>query len=243
MAMLFDKPSTPSLDQAIILVSPCLRWDEDHINHNRVTRWSTAALATLAVQDTEEVGQSVADTLWRIASVDTLRQHIPVGIWLWSSEQTFIPSTWHGRNLRSQKVICEFRELGDIEVLKSYLLSAWLEWRLLEDSAFAETCASIREDFNGIGMGQHREELGKRLDHVLGQLDQGPKYLERLRPGLHFNGRYIEMTKDQYRELKRVLLEVDEAMQILTRMSSRFIIPSDLLTSVDTHRIPLDVHV
>jgi len=212
MATLFDKPSTPSLDRALILVSPCVRWEEDHIDQNTVTRWSTAALETLAVQYTEGVGQSVADTLWQIASVNTLRQHIPVSIWLWSSKQTFIPSTWvcwSGRGLREQEVVREFRELGDIEVLKSYLLFVWLEWRPLEDSAFAEMCASIREDFNGIEMGQHREELRNRLDHVLGQLDRGREYLRRHRPGFNSYGPDIEITKDQYRELKQVLLEVD----------------------------------
>jgi len=105
-------------------------------------------------------------------------------------------------------------------------------------------CASIREDFNGIGMGQHREELGNRLDHVLGQLDRGPGYIGGLRQDFYSYGRNTKATMDQYRKLKQVLLEVDgAAMQILTRMSSRFIILFNLLTSVDTHRIPLDVHV
>jgi len=242
---LFDKPSTPSLDRAIILVSPWLPWEEDHFNQNTVTRWSTAALATLAVQHTEEVGQSVADTLWQIVSVGTLRQHIPIGIWLWSSKQTFIPPArlWdRGRDPRGREATREFRELGDIEVLKSYLLFVWLEWAPLQASAFAEMCASIREDFNGIGMGQHREDLRKRLDHVL--LDREPVYVGGHRPDIRRFGENTKTTMDQYRKLKQVLLEVDgAAMQILTRTPSRFVIPFDLLTSVDTHRIPLDVHV
>jgi len=48
----------------------------------------------------------------------------------------------------------------------------------------------------------------------------------------------------QYRELKQVLLEVDrEATEILTRKPSRFTIPFNLLTSMDTYRISLDVRV
>jgi len=262
---LFDKPSIPSMDRAITLVSPYFH----SFDQNTLAQWSMAALATLAVPYTEEVGQSVADTLWRITLDDALRQHIPVGIWLWSSKQTFIlpaqcipperrvratvriPPTqripparrWY-QDPRGREAVRQFRALGDIEILKSYLLLVWLEWTPLEDSAFAEMRTSIREDFNGIGMGQHREDLRKRLDHVLGQLDRGPKYLMEQRPHPYISCGDTEITENQYWELKQLLLEVDrEAMEILTRTPSRFTILFGILTSVDTYRISLDVHV
>jgi len=245
MTVLLNEPRTPSPDRVITLVSPYLDWNKYNFDRNTVTRWSTAVLATLAVPYTEEVGQTVVDTLWRIASVDTLRQHIPVGIWLWSSNQTFIPPAWswhHERDPRGWEATRQFRALGDIEILKSYLLLVWLDWAPLHGTALVEMCTSIREDIDGIGMGQHRQDLRKRLDHVLEQLARGQEYLYRHRPDLYTVCR--RTTKDQYRELKRVLLEVDgEAMQTLTRTSSRMIILFDLLTSVGTYRISLDVHV
>jgi len=98
--------------------------------------------------------------------------------------------------------------------------------------------ASIRGDFNGIGMGHYREELRNRLDHVLGQLDLGWEYLHRHRTDLYRLDSNTEITKDRYRELKRALQEVDgEAMEILTRTPSRFIILFGILTSVDMSRI------
>jgi hypothetical protein len=38
--------------------------------------------------------------------------------------------------------------------------------------------AAIREDFGGIEMGPHREDLIKQVDHVLAQLDRGLGYLK-----------------------------------------------------------------
>jgi len=72
MATLFYEPGTPSPDRVMTLASPYLLWNK--CNRDTVTRWSMAALATLAVPHTEEVGQSVIDALWWVASVDTLRQ-------------------------------------------------------------------------------------------------------------------------------------------------------------------------
>jgi len=241
MATLFDKPSTPSLDRAIILVSPYLDWDKHHFNQDTVTRWSTAALAVLEAPYTEEIGRSVVDTLLQIVSVDSLRQHIPVSIWLWSNNQTSLPPEWLGGYTRTQEVIRQVRALGDVEILKSYLLLIWLEWKWFEDSALTEMCTSIREDFNGIRMEQHREELRKRLHHVLGQLDQGAGYLKKYRPGLDFLD--AEAARDDYKELMRVLLEDNEAAKILTCTPSGFTILFDLLTLVDTYRISFDTHV
>ena len=204
---LFDEPNTPSPDRVITLVSPYLNWGNFHFDQNIVTRWSTAALATLAVPYTEEVGRSVVDTLLRIMPVGSLRRYIPVSIWSWSNNEMFLPPAWLGAQTRKPEVVRQVRAVGDTEILKSYLLLVWLEWGPLEDAALTEMCILIREDFNGIGMGHHREDLRKRLDHVLGQLNQGWEYINRHRPDLRLSN--TEIANNQYGELMRVLVEVD----------------------------------
>ena len=62
-------------------------------------------------------------------------------------------------------------------------------------------CASIQGDFSGIGMGRHREDLLRHLDHVLSQLDLGLGHLRQDEPSL--NGGDIEYMKYEYGELKR----------------------------------------
>ena len=195
-------------------------------------------MATSADPYADDVDRGVVDTLLRIASIDALRQHIPVSIWLWSNNQTFLLPAWLGWYMRRQEVVRQVRALGDIEILKSYFLLVWLDWRHLYDSALTEMCTSIREDFSGTGMGHHRGDLIERLDHTLGQLDRGPEYLKmrlkKHRPDLRLAD--TEIAKGQYRELKRVLLEVDrEAMQTPTRTPSRFVILFDLFTSMDIY--------
>ena len=75
---------------------------------------------------------------------------------------------------------------------------------------------SIREDFSGIGVWYHREGLIERLDHVLGQLARGLGYLKQHKPSITEN--HIQTAREQYGELKRVLLEVDgEAVNTLAR--------------------------
>ena len=66
------------------------------------------------------------------------------------------------------------REFGDLGVLKSYFLLLWSEWFHIDSwsGGLTEMQISIQEDFGGIGMGCHREDLIKRLDHVLGQLNR-----------------------------------------------------------------------
>jgi len=281
---LFDEPSTPSLDRIITLVSPYLDWDERYFNQNKVTRWSAAALATLALPCTEEVGRSVVDTLWRIAPVDTLRQHIPVSIWLRSNTQTSLPLGWPRGRLRLQRAVRQVRALGNIEIFKSYLFLIWLgqDWFTLP--AFTKICVSIREDFGGIGMVHHREDLMirldvilRRLDQRLGRLDPVPEPLVRVfRPLARVLAPLVprfeslaprfeplaqrlwrldqrsghpyfapgRVARIQYMDLKQLLLEMDrETTEILTRKRSRFAISFDLFTSVDTHRISLDVQV
>jgi len=99
-----------------------------------------------------------------------------------------------------------------------------IEWDIVSTEGLAEMCTSIREDLGGIGVGLHRENLTKRLGHVLGQLDRGLGHLKQHNPALRED--HIRTTELQYRELKEVLLEVDRgALEILTRTPFKFISP------------------
>jgi len=230
IATLSNKPSPPPLNQVIVLVSPHVYWSDGQRNENMVTRW---AGAVSAVPFTEEVGQNVIDALLQIASVDLLRPHIPVGIWAWLKKRSPLPPECTGRSEGTKEdVVRHVRELGDIEILKSYLLLVWSEWNPIysKPEGLAEMQVAIREDFSGIGMGRDREDLIEQLDHVLGQLDRGLEYFEEHRPALDESD--IQRAKGQYGELKEVLLEVDrEAMTVLARTPPSLI----LSRSTDTH--------
>ena len=125
-------------------------------------------------------------------------------------EQLSLPPGCLGRSKgNGGAIVHHVRELGDIRILKSYFLLVWSEWDHIDDESggFVEMQISIQEDFSGIMMQYHREDLIKRLDDVLEQLDQGFTYLVQYKPGIHEHN--IQIAKGQYGELKRVLLEVD----------------------------------
>lgn len=96
----------------------------------------------------EEVGRSVIDALLQIASEDSLRPHIPVGVWVWLKRQPYLPPVCAGWYLgTSSDIVHHIRGLGDIEILKSYFLLVWSEWDYPDEDGFAETQVSIKEDF------------------------------------------------------------------------------------------------
>jgi len=70
-------------------------------------------------------------------------------------------------------------------------------------------------------MWRHREDLMRRLDHVLGQLDLGIGYIDGY---LDLpESAYFRCTIAGYEKLKDTLLEVDrEAMETLTKSHSTF---------------------
>lgn len=84
----------------------------------------------------------------------------------------------------AEHTVYHIQALGNINILKSYLLLVWSEWSSLWCSGFHVMYTSIRQDFSGIGMQCHRRDLIKRLDHVLGQLDLGLEYLRQHKPSL-----------------------------------------------------------
>jgi hypothetical protein len=210
----FDESSSPALNRAITLAAPCVDWDREPYTENAVARWAAAAST---IPYSEEVGRSVVDALLLIAYRDSLRPHIPVEIWAWLKRRPSLPPVCRGRCLSTTlNVVRHIRGLGDIELLKSYLFAVWSEWDSLFDPCLSEMEIVIREEFDGIVMWRHREDLIERLDHVLGQLDQDLDYFKRHNPKI-YEGR-IARAKGQYGRLKEVLVEVDDvAMKTLSR--------------------------
>ena len=203
---LFDKQSPPSLDRVVALASPHVAWNAMLDGTNAVVGWAAAASA---VPYTEEVGQSVVDALLQIVSVTSLRLHIPIDLWTWLKRRPLLPPVSRGRRFaREAEVIHYVRGLGDIEILKSFFLLMFSEWSYFYDSSMYEMEISIREDFSGIQMREHREDLRKRLDHVLEQLDRGLEYIKQQKPLM--DEIEVGMMKDRYKVLRSALLEVDK---------------------------------
>ena len=236
------------LDQVLALASPHVPWGDGPHDEIVVAKW---ALAASVIPYTEEVGRRVAEVLLHTASVDSLRPSIPAGTWAWLKKRPFLPSRSSGRSKGSSgAIVRQVRAFGDAEILTSYMLLVWSEWDRVDDmerdsvggrSGLAEMRVSIMEDFSGVGMGRHREELIVRLDHVLEQLGRGLEYLGQHKPGVDEG--HVQTAKEQYEGFRKVLLEVDgEAANTLARTSSGLIFLG-LLTHTDMCRIPFDIHV
>ena len=208
---------------AIVLVTPHILYPID--GANLFQHW---AAATSAVPHTEEVAQSVVDALLQFTFKMDLLRHITLEMWSWFKMCPSLPPVCWGReNGTYQSVVDEVRGLGDIGILKSYLLLVWSEWGAIRSSGFDEMCASIPEDFGEIGMGHHRADLIQRLDHILGELDQGLEYLQQHNPGLSTDD--VQKMEHQYRELRNILLEIN--IKAITRMSN----PTAMLACTLTH--------
>jgi hypothetical protein len=217
---LLGEDTPVSLKRAAVLASPHMPWDNFTNDQHLVQLWAAAASI---VPQTNEIGQSVVDALLHIASRDALRPHIPTDMWSRLNERPF-PSLvcWQRFRETQRCVVQTVRALGDIETLKSYMLLVWSEWDYLGFLGLHEMCASIQEDFSGIGMGGYREDLLRHLDHVLSQLDLGLEHLQQREPSLEEDD--IGQMRYEYGELKNVLLEVDrEAAAAMIRELPRLI--------------------
>ena len=199
ISRLFESRSPASLNRVIALISPYVPWDGALNNKFAVARWAAAASA---IPYTEEVGQSVVDALFQIATIDSLRQHIPIEIWGWIKKQPSLPPVYHGESKGGELTTLLFvRGLRDIELLKSYFLLVWTDQRI-PHRLKGEMERSIREGFGGIEMECHRRDLIERLDHVLERLDRRPRYAIR-RPKSD-----SETAKRKYTRFRAVLLEI-----------------------------------
>jgi len=223
--------------RAIVLASPYIL--RQTRREDLVQRWAAAASI---VPYTEEVAQSVVDTLLQIVSNhEQLVAHVTVKIWSWLTKRPFLPPVSMGRYFGTRpNVVKAVRRLNDTEILKSYLLLLWSEWiPLWDNSSLAEMCASVREEFSAIGMGHHRVDLIQRLDHTLAQLDRGLEYLKHHNPLLEDSD--IWVMRDQYGKLKDILLETN--LEAIARMSCPLVRLLRILTQVDMHRVSHDVYV
>jgi len=234
LSMLLDEVDLNFPSLVMTLVSPYADWRLVS-NTNAVTRWAAAALAA---PYTEEVCESVVDTLLQIASNIRLQSSIPIDMWAWLKKRPSLQPICGGRKWGTEyHVVRRVRELGDVELLESYFLLVWSEWDYIQSDGLTEMCASIRECFGGVGMWRHREVLIKRLDHVLGELDKG---LDHLNQQVSWIGEYhIQRAREDYGKLKVELLGVDrKALENLTRTPFKSFNPSDLLTqrmSTESH--------
>lgn len=222
---------------AIIHLSPHLPWSSQ-TSSTLVQLWG---IAVFMVPYTDEVGQSVVDTLLQIASVDSLQPSILVHLWSWINKQPSLPPICYGRSLGSTwSVVQTVRALGDIKTLKSYLLLIWSPWDYTPTSSPNQIHTLIQEEFSGIGMFNHREDLLQHLDHILTQLDLGLDHLQQHKPSLNQND--IQQMRIHYGELKTILLEVDrEATNLLLSEPCKSIILLSVLTPRTRSRMPLSV--
>ena len=217
---LFSTLSPRFSDRVILLVTPYAWLYQGPRSEDEVARW---ALTVSAVPYTEEVGELVVKALLLAAADDTLRRCIPANLWAWLKKLQSPLYVSPQRNITQFGVVHHIRGLGDIEILKSYLLIIWQNRISLSHSGFAEMKASIMEDFAGVGMSRHRRDLIKKLEEVR----------------QYWNESY----RPRYKELKELLLQVDmEAEKTLTSA-----LPNHhffgLLTPYGLYRFPLDIHV
>ena len=197
--------------RAIALVLPHVPWRWFAADESSIQLW---VAGVSAVQYTEDVAESVVETLLRIVPEEELLQHITVDVWSWLKKWPHL----HYRSLHSRRsyesrrhVVKAIRRLNDIETLKRYFLLVWSDGNTLPDDGFDETCASLREDFGRVGMGHHRFDLIEKLDQILGELElptPGRKPDPKQSRSAYYR-RLIRKMKVQYRGLKDVLLETN----------------------------------
>ena len=211
LTTLFDKPSTPALNQIVTLLSPYVPWDDKLHDRDTVAKWEAAALEAPLK---EGIPQSRVNALLQIASIDSLRLHVSNHLWEWLKDVSSLPTVCQGRSAgRTEAVVQHVRRLRNIEITKAYFLLIWSEWNFLYAYGLEEMRVSIRQDFGGNESKHHRKELIARLDHVLEQLNLGWDYIEEHKPGI--NHYQLQRAKVDYRKLREALLEVEGAAAIV----------------------------
>jgi len=232
--------------RAVVLAGPNIHWGRGRSvdAQGLISKW---AAGISVARHTEEVAGSVVDTLFQIAAIPHLRPFVPADAWSWLNDRPSLPPTCRGLSSGCDRdIVRAIRTLKDTGILTSYLITIWSEWKLLDYDDFVEMQISVREDLKGIGARYHRAELIQQLDSIVGEL-----YRRSRNPGVTLEdklwrgkvGPSSRIMKSRYREFKRVLQEMDQkASELLNRTSLSFIFLS-LLTLMDLHRIPLDLHV
>jgi len=215
--------------RAIVLTSPHIPWYLLTDRGDLVRQW---AMATSLVPHTEEVAQSVVDTLLLIASRKKLLPCIAEDLWAWLTSRPYLPPVCAGRYYATYPhVVRAVRGVKDIEVLKSYLLLTWSEWDALWNEGLTEVCVSMLMDFCGARMKHHRMELIQRLDHVLGELDQGLEYLQQRNPNLR-----------EY-DFQSMVYQYQRLRETITRESLLTVTFFYVLTPTEMRRNPHNIYV
>jgi len=202
LSALLDEKTPAVLKRVVILTSPYIPWWQFENGGQLIQLWEEASSA---IPYTNDVGQSVVDTLLQIAYLGS--PTIPASMWLRLNMRPDLPPICWGRYWGSDRPVFEMvRALKDIKTLTSYLLLVWSEWDFL--ICFDEMCASIREDFSGEEMGNHRKDLLRRLGDVQKELERGLGHIQQYKPELKEGN--LRRRRDQYRRLEEILLEVDK---------------------------------
>ena len=232
VAAVFDESSPPSLDRIIIHISPHVPWHNRELyTKNAVTRW---AAAVSAASYSDEIGRSVVDGLLRISEISLPQPHIPVDIWTWLKKRPPLTPVRLRRSYRfSANVASHMQGLGDIEILKLYLLLVWSEWDTHNsDGWFEVDMLTWLGEFDGIETWSYRDDLIKHLDRIQEQLELRLEYFQQQR--LEIDEDCIERNKKRYWRVKNALLGAYErAMKTLTRMPLRLILVISVLILVD----------
>jgi len=232
--------------RAAVLAGSNIHWGQGQFvdAQGLISKW----VAGISVAPhTEEVSGSVVDTLLQIAANPHLRPFIPADAWSWLNDRPSLSPTCRGLlSGCDRSIVRTIQTLEDTRILTSYLITIWSEWKLLDYEDFVEMQISIREEFKGVGVGCHRAELIQRLDSIVGELyrrSRNPDVTPRDELWREKVGPSSRVMKGRYREFKRVLQEMDQkATELLNRTPLDSIV-SGLLTLMDLHRIPLDLHV
>ena len=195
ISRLFEDQSPTSLNRVIALISPYVPWGGLLNSTTVVARWAAAALT---VPYTEEIGQNVVDALLYITCIDLLRPQIPIDVFRLLKRRPPLLPMQRGE-IESWRIaaVIHIRRLGDIEILKSYLLIMWSDRVFPSSEILYEMERAIREDFGGPGveMESHRKDLVERLHSVLGTS----------------SGRSLDPEAEKtYTKLRDTLLGVDE---------------------------------
>ena len=183
---LFSRPYPRSLDRVILFATPYAWRGRGPRSEDEVARW---ALAVSGVPYTVEVGGCVASALLLVAADESLRCCIPANVWAWLTQLPSPRGIYLQGEVTRFGVVHHIRGLGNIEILKSYLLAVWQKRCPLDTSGFAEMKVSIKKDFAGVGMSRHRRDLIKWLKEVR----KGP----------------FQRNEPEYGELEELLLQVD----------------------------------
>ena len=226
---------------AIVLISCHIPWFKLRDRGDCVQLW---AAATCKVPSTGDFVWSVVHVLLLIASEPDLLPYIPAGVWSWMLKQPSLPPFCFGYAAGTKaETVEKVQGLKDIEVLKSHFHVVWSEWNLSMIYGglirLKNMDAVLHKEFSGIGMGHHRADLIQRLDHILGELDQGLDHLQQHKP--NFDADDIQRMKNKYGELKNILLEMN--VKAITRMSDPMVLLLCTLIHMDVYRILCNIYV